>query len=224
MNKVLLSAEEICGLLDISRATFYRWKDSDNPPPAVLEGGKGRGRAARYDLEAVREWKRRRDDEGPLRILLNELPAILAGALEQAHAEACLPASPEMRESVYYQRGPYSEFKPEVGRRMAAFASSAWASCIAAIASRARELGISEGGWTEVFTHTAEALPDYDDDEFPWHEIDPDDTGVRVEVDHSLSIPTPEAINRLDKFAAGEEEPEEEAPPKKRRKPTKRKP
>lgn len=223
MSKVLMSAEEICAFLDVSRATFYRWKDSDDPPPIALEGQKGRGRSARYDLEAVKEWKRRRDAEGPMRILLNELPAIIAEALEQAHKEAYLPASPDMRESVYYQRGPYSAIRPEVGRSMAAFASSAWASCVAAIASRARELGISEGGWTEVFMRATETL-DYGDDEFPWHQVGSDDTGVRVEIDHSISIPTPEAIKRLDNFAAGGDDPEEEAPPRKRRKATKRKP
>ena len=224
MSKVLMSAEEICAFLDVSRATFYRWKDSDDPPPTALEGKKGRGRSARYDLEAVKEWKRRRDAEGPLRTLLNELPVILAEALERVHTQAYAPRSQDSRESIYYDYGAKNTVRPEVYRHMADFASQAWASCIAAVADRARELGISEGGWTDVFVDAIDSNADYDDDEYPWGEIYPDNVGVRIAVSHSVEIPTPEAIKRLDKFAAGEDEPEEEAPPRKRRRATKRKP
>jgi predicted DNA-binding transcriptional regulator AlpA len=135
MTSILLTAEEICAVLGVSRATFYRWKDSDNPPPTVLAGRKGRGGVALYDPEEVKAWKRQREADGPLRALMDELPDLLAEAIGEAHTAAVqhVPMIPwdEFLDAV---PRPFwihpAGLKPEGKRLLAAAMAATWHRCL----------------------------------------------------------------------------------------------
>lgn len=145
MSSILLTAEEICAVLGIGRATWYRWKNDDNPPPAVLAGRKGRGGAALYDPEEVKAWRRQREADGPLRALVDELPDLLAEAIGETHTNA---QSTQYDHWENFFEGtkwrPPTMLKPEGKRLLAATLAATWSRCLDTIAIRAQELGIPE--------------------------------------------------------------------------------
>ena len=151
MSSILLTAEEICAVLGIGRATWYRWKNDDNPPPAVLAGRKGRGGAALYDPEEVKAWRRQREADGPLRALMDELPDILGDAIGEAHTDA-MRHVPSIPWEIYLSGDSWPAptwhhpvgLKPEGKRLLAATLAATWSRCLSAVTARAQELGIPE--------------------------------------------------------------------------------
>jgi predicted DNA-binding transcriptional regulator AlpA len=51
-TKLLLSAETVAGLLDISKATFWRWVSAGRVPPPVLR----HGGIVRWSHKDITEW------------------------------------------------------------------------------------------------------------------------------------------------------------------------
>lgn len=87
--KKLLTAEEVCDLLSVDRATVYRWANAGHLPAIRLGPG-----AVRFDPDALEQWVSgqtvgRRTREVPkVRTSSTRVQTLRAGVMRKAQAAA----------------------------------------------------------------------------------------------------------------------------------------